>query len=138
MYCDQDCGTNWLDNEYGCQSDDADAYCRLRNCNEHAYAESFETIPASNSPGFACRGVGKRFAARNNGTNIFPYHGISDFNLVKDVKTSHGDGNVVTNVKCRNRSSKFPSYLLISYNLIISKKLKMWLKEFKEIKILIL
>ena len=105
LYCDQDCGANWIDNEHGCQSDDADAYCRLKNCNKNAYAESFETIPASNSPGFSCRGVGKRFT-RANGTMIFPYHGISDFNLVKDVKASHGEGNVVTNVICRNRSSK--------------------------------
>ena len=114
LYCDQDCGTNWLDNEYGCQSDDADAYCRLRNCNEHAYAESFETTPASNSPGFACRGVGTRFA-RRNGTIVLPYYGISDFNLVEDVKSSHGEGNIVTNVVCRNRSSKFHTQTYICF-----------------------
>ena len=101
MYCDDDCGTNWIDNDYGCQVDDAHAYCRLRYCNKNAIAESFDIVPALNAPGFACRGVGRRFARKEN-----PYHGILDFNVAKDIKAFHGEGLVVTNVKCLDRSRK--------------------------------
>ena len=79
LYCDKDCGANWLDNEYGCQIDDADAFCRLKHCNESASAKSFDVVPATHQPGFACRGIGSKFGRRANRTE-YGYHGIIDFN----------------------------------------------------------
>ena len=102
LYCNKDCGTNWFDNEYGCQVDDADAFCRLKHCNESVRAKSFEVLPATNQSGFACRGVGMNFGRANN-----PYQGIKDVHYTKDIKTAHGKGDVVTNVICTNRPSKY-------------------------------
>ena len=101
LYCNKDCGTNWFDNEYGCQLDDADAFCQLKNCNANVIAESFDILPAANQSGFACRGIGKNFGRAEN-----PYHGIKDVHFSKDIKTAHGEGHVVTNIICKNRSSK--------------------------------
>ena len=101
LYCNKDCGTNWLDDEYGCQIDDADAFCRLKYCNENVTAESFDVLPASHQPGFACRGIGM-----NYGRNTNPYQGIKDVHFTKDVKLAHGGGDVVTNIVCRNITSK--------------------------------
>ena len=106
LYCNKDCGVNWLDNEYGCQIDDADAYCRLKLCNKNATAIHFDVLPAQNQSGFACRGIGTRFSRSVNGSK-FGYHGFLDFNYVDDMKTSHGEGNVVTNVTCGTNRSKF-------------------------------
>ena len=46
-----------------------------------------------------------RFERRKNGTK-YGYHGVLDFDYVDDIKNTHGEGNVVTNVVCVNRSSK--------------------------------
>ena len=105
LYCDKDCGANWLDNQYGCQISDADAYCRLKHCNENATAKKFDILPAKGQPGFACQGIGMRFERRKNGTT-YSYHGLLDFYYVDNIKNTHGEGNVITNVMCVNRSSK--------------------------------
>ena len=106
LYCNKDCGANWLDNEYGCQIDDADAYCRLIYCNANAIAKKFDVLPATNQPGFSCRGIGMRFHRKRNGAD-YGYHGILDFNYVDDIKAFHGEGNVITNVVCENKTGKF-------------------------------
>ena len=90
----------------GCQIDDADAFCRLKTCNENATAKSFDVVEATHQPGFACRGIGTRFARKGNGTE-YGYHGILDFNYDDNIKNSHGTGKVVTNVICVNKTSKF-------------------------------
>ena len=105
LYCDKDCGADWIDNQYGCQINDADAYCRLKHCNSNATAKKFDVLPAKAQPGFACQGIGMRFERWKNGTK-HGYHGIFDFHYVDDIKNTHGEGKVVTNVICVNRSSK--------------------------------
>ena len=106
MYCDKDCGADWIDNKHGCQIDDADAFCRLKHCNENATAKSFDVVQATHQPGFACRGIGTRFGRKANGTE-YGYHGIIVFNYDDDIKNSHGEGKVITNVICENKTSKF-------------------------------
>ena len=34
LYCYGTCGDDWLDKEYGCQKADADAFCKLKFCEE--------------------------------------------------------------------------------------------------------
>ena len=41
LYCNKDCGANWLDNEYGCQASDADAFCRIKLCQKDVYAKHY-------------------------------------------------------------------------------------------------
>ena len=115
MYCDKDCGANWIDNRYGCQIDDADAFCRLRHCNENATAKSFDIVQATHQPGFACRGIGSEFRRKRNGTE-YGYHGIIVFNYDDDIKNSHGEGKVITNVICENKTSKFNDKLMATDN----------------------
>ena len=102
LYCDKDCGLGWLDNEYGCQSYDADAFCKLKYCDTNFHALSFEITNASNHPGFACRGVGNNF-----GRSFKPYQGIMNVYYVEDMKAAHGGGNVVSNITCVNKTSKY-------------------------------
>ena len=52
-----------------------------------------------------------RFERRKNGTK-HGYHGILDINYVDDIKNTHGDGKVVTNVICVNRSSKLKNQMI--------------------------
>ena len=111
MYCDKDCGAEWIDNRHGCQIDDADAFCRLKHCNENATAKSFDVVEATHQPGFACRGIGTRFSRKGNGTE-YGYHGIFDFYCDDDIKNSHGSGKVITNVICVNKTSKFNDRIL--------------------------
>ena len=106
LYCDKDCGADWLDHRHGCQIDDADAFCRLKNCNENATAKSFDVVQATHQPGFACRGIGSQFGRKRNGTE-YGYYGLLVFNYDDDIKNSHGEGNVITNVICENKTSKF-------------------------------
>ena len=101
LYCDNDCGLDWLDNEYGCQASDADAFCRLKYCDTNFYAGSFEITPAINQSGFACRGVGKNF-----GRSFDPYQGIMDVHYVQNMKAAHGEGNVVSNITCVKKPCK--------------------------------
>ena len=96
LYCDKDCGTIWLDDEYGCQQEDADAFCRLKNCDVQSHSLSFNVSLSTNTPGFSCRGIGKNF-----GKVI----GISDVHFVTDIKSTHGTGDVVTNITCKTTSS---------------------------------
>ena len=95
LYCDDDCGANWLDNEPGCNATDADAFCRLKDNTIASYAASFDITEASNQPGYACRGIGKK----HDGVGI-EKSGMGDVWVVDDVKKSHGNGKVVSNIAC--------------------------------------
>ena len=89
-----------MDNEYGCQASDADAFCRLKYGDTNFYAGSFDITPAINHPGFACQGVGNNF-----GRSFKPYQGIMNVHYVENMKAAHGGGNVVSNITCVNRTS---------------------------------
>ena len=97
LYCDEDCGSGWLDNEYGCQSEDADAFCKLKYCNEFAYAASYNITTASNQSGFSCHGIGDI---------LYPPVLINNIRVhyVQNMKEAHGGGNVVSNITCMNRT----------------------------------
>ena len=97
LYCDEDCGVNWLDNEYGCQGADADAFCRLKYCNSRLYARNFSVTSASNLSGFSCKGIGIRFEKK-----IIPLPKFGDIYYSNSIIKSHGEGFMVANVTCTN------------------------------------
>ena len=106
LYCDDDCGANWLDNEPGCNATDADAFCRLKDNTIASYAASFDITEASNQPGYACRGIGKK----HDGVGI-EKSGMKDVWMVDDVKKSHGNGKVVSNIACTTSGKIYFGYI---------------------------
>merc|ERR1719362_2746797 len=48
LYCQGVCGSSWLDHTKNCQSTDADAFCKLKLCDEDAYAINFKVSNAIN------------------------------------------------------------------------------------------
>ena len=100
LYCSGSCGDDWLDNQKGCQQADADAYCKLKLCDENVFATSFEVTTATNKSGFACDGYG---------TNYGDWLGMTDVYFHDDIILTHGTGQVVSNVMCQ-KSGKFNYY----------------------------
>ena len=92
LYCSGTCGDDWLDDENDCQKADADAYCKLKLCDENAFAGSFEVTTATNQPGFACTG---------SGMNYGNWFGMTDVYFGDDIESTHGGGKVVSNVLCQ-------------------------------------
>ena len=101
LYCNGGCGNIWLDDQEGCQKQDADAYCKLKLCDGDAVSTSFNVTEDSHNPGFACRGRGKNFG------NWF---GIQNVWFQDDIRSSHYGGLVVTDVACQ-APGKFPNIL---------------------------
>ena len=91
LYCNDACGTFWLDEEKGCQQSDADAYCKLKLCDADAISTSYNITEDSNNPGFACRG---------HGTNFGDWFGMTDVWFKEDIRSSHHGGSVVSEVVC--------------------------------------
>ena len=112
LYCEGSCGDDWLDNQYGCQERDADAYCKLKLCDGNAVATSFDITPATNNHGFACDGVGKNYG------DWFGIHGVYFEN---DIGATHGQlpGSVVSNVTCQI-SGKYNYYFRAIYTYIMA------------------
>ena len=96
LYCDKECGTYWIDNQDGCQQADADAFCRIRECNDMWYAEKFDIGTVKPLPGFSCAGVGKNYGN---------WGGLSGVHFTENMEKTHGSGNVVTRVIC-NKTRK--------------------------------
>ena len=92
LYCHGACGNDWEDAEEGCQEADADSFCKLTLCHEHAYATSHEVTLATREPGFACDGRGEKFEGS--------WFGINDIYFSDSVRGDHGQGYVVSNVMC--------------------------------------
>ena len=101
LYCNKDCGANWLDNEYGCQASDADAFCRIKLCQKDVYAKNYTITDASNQNGFSCAGIGTRFSREYK-----KYQEFDEIYFTNDMRSSHGVGNIVTNISCANTTSK--------------------------------
>ena len=105
LFCAGSCGKH-LDNERNCQKSDADAYCKLRFCDEGAFAISFEVTDGTNKPGFACSGIGKNYGNWFRMTNVY---------FDDDIAKTHcggrctGNANVVSNVICQT-SGKYNYY----------------------------
>ena len=92
LYCNGACGDDWLDAQDDCQKTDADAYCKLKLCNENAVATSFDVTIATNNPGFACD---------EYGTNYGDWFGMTGVHFEDNIRANHGRGSVVSNVKCQ-------------------------------------
>ena len=109
LYCDKDCGF-WLDNGWDCDQKDADAFCRLKNCDDTSTALSYEITPAKTIPGFACRGIGEDLGVQTWVTGMVHVH------FVDDIRAHHGNGNIVSNIVC----SKPPgSYTQVNHLTVI-------------------
>ena len=93
LYCNKGCGSA-SDALPGCQKTDADAYCKLKLCDDHAISTGFNVATTTNHPGFACTGVG---------INYGNWMGIKKVYFDDDILSSHGDGEVVSNVTCRSK-----------------------------------
>ena len=104
LYCNKDCGANWLDNEHGCQASDADAFCRVKLCQKDVYAKHYTITDASNQNGFSCAGIGTRFSREYQ-----KYQGFDEIYFTNDMRSSHGVGNIVTNITCAKMTSKIIS-----------------------------
>ena len=118
LYCDKDCGLNWLDNEYGCQGADADAFCRLKFCNNSVFAEDFSVTPVSNLSGFSCKGNGIRFEEFRRFQRVssrFQIQNMGDIYFSNAMINTHGEGYVVANITCASMTRKsiyfFKKYL---------------------------
>ena len=94
LYCNGEAGDDWLDNQHGCQQADADAFCKLKLCDEDAFASTFEVTPATNNPGFVGGFVGLK-----NGD----WFGMTGVRFEEDIKRDHGSGDVVSDVTCQTR-----------------------------------
>ena len=107
LYCEGSCGEDWLDSESGCQESDANAFCKLKLCDENAIATSFKVTKATdNTTGFACDFSRKRrknikeFEAVYEGT----WFGITDVSFTNNIGVTQGSGrkgDVVSSVTCQ-------------------------------------
>ena len=106
LYCDKDCGLNWLDNEYGCQGADADAFCRLKFCNNSLFAKNFSVTPVSNLSGFSCKGNGIRFEEFRRFQRVSSSQDMGDIYFSNAMINTHGEGYMVANITCSNMTRK--------------------------------
>ena len=82
-----------MDTEVGCQQADADAFCKLKFCDEDAFSTDYEVSMATyGTPGFACDGRGKNYG---------DWFGMKDVYFTKDTRKTHMQGKVVSNVTCK-------------------------------------
>ena len=97
---------NWLDNEYGCQGADADAFCRLKFCNNSVFAEDFSVTPVSNLSGFSCKGNGIRFQEFRRFQRVSSSQDMGDIYFSNAMINTHGEGYMVANITCANMTRK--------------------------------
>ena len=92
MYCHRACGVDdWVDTELGCQQSEANAFCKLKLCDENSYAISYKVTFATQVPGFSCD---------TKGTNFGDWLGFTDVYFTNNVRRTNGHGKVVSNVIC--------------------------------------
>ena len=94
LYCQGDCGSSWLDHTRNCQSTDADAFCKLKLCDEDAYAISHKVGNAKYNPGFTCDIKAKNFG---------DWLGMNNVRFSENVKNEHFTGSAVLNVTCHSK-----------------------------------
>ena len=93
LYCQGVCGSSWIDHTKNCQSTDADAFCKLKLCDEDAYAINFKVSNAINEPGFTCDQQAKNFG---------DWLGMNYVRFSETVKNRHFTGSSVLNVTCHS------------------------------------
>ena len=91
LYCQGVCGSSWIDHTPNCQSTDADAFCKLKLCDEDAYAISHKVGIAKFNPGFTCDKQAKNFG---------DWLGMNNVRFSENVKNEYFTGSAVLNVTC--------------------------------------
>ena len=89
-----------MDDLRGCQSADADAFCKLKLCDEDAYAIDYDTKHATYEPGFGCDRHSKSYG---------DWFGMDNIKFSQNVKSAHAPGDSVQNVKCHAKGN-FSNY----------------------------
>ena len=140
LFCNGECGTDFesgdddADAEHGCAQGDADAFCKLKFCDEGAVAvkDQFDvTKEESDVPGFACDMCNHRRERRQKRCekNLHPaisihegnFFGIVDVYFTNDTAGSHPGtyGDVVSNVVCKpSKPSRTYNYRLEQLRII--------------------
>ena len=105
LYCHGYCGEDWLDDVSGCQQADADAFCKLKLCDEHANATDYEvTTSTYDTPGFACDFSRREHKNMEEFELVYEgtLFGITDIYFTNSSGHTHGTkGDVVSNVICQ-------------------------------------
>ena len=73
----------------------------MKFCRKDVYAKNYTITDASNKNGFSCAGIGTRFRREYQ-----KYQGFDEVYFTNDIRSSHGVGNIVTNIVCDNITSK--------------------------------
>ena len=112
LFCHNYCGDDWNNEEdtsqkgvYGCQEEDANAFCKLKLCDENAFplpgtikgvyneTNLDKRVYATHDWGFACDLI----KVGDGVTNYEgPFFGIKDVKVDADVLENHGIGSIVT------------------------------------------
>ena len=72
----------------------------MKLCRENVYAENYTISGALDQSGFSCAGVGIRFS------RVFhQYENFKEIYFTNNMKSSHGVGNIVTNISCADLPS---------------------------------
>ena len=104
LYCNGACGDDWEDDVSGCQQADADAYCKLVNCDQDQFASYFEIDVLSRNddkmiPGFGCM-YGKEKLDVDFDKFEGTWLGIQDVHFSTGSAETHGGGQVIRNAVC--------------------------------------
>ena len=73
----------------------------MKLCRIDVYAKNYTITDASNKNGFSCAGIGTRYRREYE-----KYQGFDEVYFTNDIKSSHGVGNMVTNIVCDNITGK--------------------------------
>ena len=102
-----------MDDQNGCQIEDADAFCRLKHCDKNAFAIDFTVTAVANETGYSCQGIGTKVDATKAAEA-----GMIDVYYAEDMKGAHRGNEtsttaeVVSNVVCNkdtgNNTGKKP------------------------------
>ena len=121
LFCHNRCGDDWNNEDdpsqkgvYGCQEEDANAFCKLKLCDETAFPLPGtikgvdKRVYATNDWGFACDMIKVGDGVTNH---VGPFVGIKDVKVDTNVLEHHGRGSVVT-ATCV-KPGKYDSFLRV-------------------------
>ena len=109
LFCNGACGDDWGDDETNCQQADADAYCKLKNCDENGFAESFVIDQISRNDDPMTPGFGCMYGKEKVDVDFDKYEGtwfqdegftIQDVHFTTGTWETHGSGQVIRNATC--------------------------------------
>ena len=99
LYCHEKCETTWRKNTIGCNQADADAFCKLKLCDQHAKSTAYDITMPWKQPGFSCSGKGSSYGK---------WFGMENVHYSKSIVSEfEGKENaVVSNVQCELSATK--------------------------------